>query len=236
MICKNCNNEVDEGVKICPYCNTNTEYRCPNCWAKLTEGENTCLKCGCDVLEYIRESEEILDYTPPTLADKVKKLPKWLKISILAALAVIMAVSIVISVTNAQERQEEAKMASHEMIDMADGAIELISSLAQSYEDEVYSKDWITYIESAQALREKSKKKTDEIKKMSEPVSRRRDIIKALGGSEAGERADRVYYCYRECYSYVVGEKGKYPNYLKKYKELVGKYEEAAQELLGLFD
>ncbi len=236
MICKNCKMEIEDGIKICPYCNTDTENRCPNCWAKLGDGENICSKCGCNVSEYIKESEEINSYTPPTLADKVRKLPKWLKISVPLLLAIIIALSIVISITNAQKRQEEVKHASHEMVVLADGAIEMISSLAQSYEDEVYSKDWITYIESAQALREKCKEKIDEIKKTREPISHRRDVIKALGGDKAGSLADRVYFCYSECYGYVVGENGKYPNYLKKYNELVEKYEEATEELLDLFD
>ncbi len=236
MICKNCKKEIEDGISVCPYCNTETQNRCPNCWAKLGEDKNICSKCGCNVSEYIRECEEILSYTPPTLFDKIKKLPKWLKISVPAFLAFIIAVSVVISVSNAQKRQEEIKTASHEMVVLADGAIELISELAQSYENEVYSKDWITYIESAQALREKSKDKTDEIKKMREPISHRRDVIKALGEKKAGSLADRVYFCYSECYGYVVGEKGKYPNYLKKYNKLVEKYEQATEELLDLFD
>ncbi len=235
MICSNCKMEIEDGIAICPHCNKKTENRCPNCWAKLKEGENICVKCGCNVSEYIKESEEIRNYTPPTLADKVRKLPKWLKISIPAVLALIIAVSIAISITNAQKRSEEAKTASHEMVVIADGAIDMISSLAQSYEDEVYSKDWITYIESAQALREKSKEIIDEIKKTREPISHRRDVIKALGGSKAGALADRVYFCYSECYGYVVGENGKYPNYLKKYNELVEEYEQASEELLDLF-
>ena len=236
MICNNCKKEIEDGISICPHCNKETVNRCPNCWARLNEGEKTCTKCGCNISEYIKESEEIRSYTPPTLSDKIRKLPKWLKISVPALLAVVIALSVVISAVNAQKRQEEIKHASYEMVVMADGAIELITELAESYEKEVYSKDWITYIESAQALREKSKDKTDEIKKMREPISHRRDVIKALGGNKAGKMADRVYFCYSECYSYVVGENGKYPNYLKKYKKLVEEYEEATEELLDLFD
>lgn len=236
MICNNCKMEIEDGIKVCPHCSQEIESRCPSCWAKLGDGENICQKCGCNVSEYIKESEEIRNYAPPTLSDKIKKLPKWLKISAVSMLAVIIILSIVISAVNAQRRNEKAGHASYEMAVMANGAMEMISSLAESYEKEVYQKDWITYIELAEELREKNKDKINEIKKLREPISYRRDVIKANGSSKAGEIADKVYFCYSECYGYVVGENGKYPNYLKKYNKLAENYEKAVEELLDLFD
>lgn len=232
MICKYCKKEIEEGIKTCPYCNKETENRCPNCWSKLADGEDICQKCGCNVSEYIMETEKIRSYTPPTLADRVKKLPNWLKIGIPVLVVIIIIALMITAITSTQQKKEELKVVTHEMLVMTDGAIEQISSLAESYESEVYSKDWITYIESAQTLREKSKDKINEIKKTREPVSHRVDIIKSLGSTKAGKLADKVHYCYRECYSYVVGETGKYPNYLTKYNKLVEEYKKAAEELL----
>lgn len=234
MQCSNCNRIINDDEKICPHCNAKVDkniIRCPQCWAKLTAGTEICNKCGCNIPKRLKENEEIAGYKAPTMWDKLKAVSIGKKIAAAAVLLIIAAAAIVISVVNYNTKVQKLRVLTDEYIDMADKSIDGITNIAEHYENDVYNKDWITYIEAAQALRDEYKKEINEIKKTREPLNHKRNSINALGNEKAAALADKVYYCYTDCYGYVIGENGKYPNYLKKYLRLVEEYNEAVKSL-----
>lgn len=44
--CPKCNNKLQEGWKICPFCGTKLELKCPNCGQSVEEGWSVCPFCG----------------------------------------------------------------------------------------------------------------------------------------------------------------------------------------------
>lgn len=233
MLCTNCYRKIDDNAKVCPRCNAPVDrsiIRCPECWNKLPAGTKICDKCGSDIERSIKEKEEIRSYRMPTFVDKLKKMSLKLKVITVSLVAVIIIVSVVFSTISSARQKEQLSVLAAEYTLFTDDAINRITEIAKLYEEEVYTKDWITYIESAENLRETHKDEIEEIRKFREPVSHRRNKIKAVD-TEAGTLADRVYYCYSNCYGYVIGETGKYPNYLKNYESLVDEYKKAVDEL-----
>lgn len=49
MKCKQCNNEMVDGMKFCPNCGTPQPNRCQNCGVELKNGEKYCYNCGTQV-------------------------------------------------------------------------------------------------------------------------------------------------------------------------------------------
>ena len=234
MLCQNCNRSIAEGVKTCPYCNAkidNKIIRCPNCWTKHESGTEICGKCGCNIPKTIKENEESANYRAPSVWDRIKVLPLWVKISVPSIFAVILAVCVVFAVSIHISNAAKVAELTEEFLTMAEDAVDSITVIAEHYENDVYNKDWITHIETAQELREKYAPQIEEIKKTREPVGYGRDRIKELASERVCTMADDVYYGYVECYAYVIGENGKYPHYLKKYMELIDDFNLSVKEL-----
>ncbi|TSA27202.1 zinc ribbon domain-containing protein [bacterium] len=64
MFCQYCGKKVNEGVDLCPECNSNldslhypTNYKCDNCGASVPKDAKFCSKCG-DKFEEFVESEK----------------------------------------------------------------------------------------------------------------------------------------------------------------------------------
>jgi len=237
MQCPNCNIMIDDNVQICPYCHAKVDkdiIRCPQCWAKHKKGTEICTSCGCNISQTIKENMEIANYKKPTIREKISAISIKKKISVLVALVIIAGVIIAGTITSNNIKKEELRTLSYELIELSDDAIDKISVIAEYYENDVYSKDWITYLEAAQSLRELHTDEIEEIKKTREPINHKKNQIVAVGNQEAAELANKVYFCYTSCYGYVIGENGKYPEYLKKYQKLVEEYTKVKTQLKEL--
>lgn len=232
MYCLKCKKVFPDTDKNCPYCGASAlPERCPECWAKLSAGEDICSKCGCDFLQHIREKEQQASYVPPTLKDRIKSIPKYIKIGVpsFAAILIFIVVSLIGYID--YSHAAEAKKRSETFVVQADASMDMLTEMAGYYEDEVYNRDWISHIENAAALREKYADKIEAIHNAREPVTYAKDLVAECGNDEISSLADDVYYAYTACYSYVIGEKGKYPHYLDKYNKLLDKYENAVRKL-----
>ena len=76
MYCLSCKKVYPDTEDKCPHCGASPfPERCPECYAKLWDGENVCKKCGCDIKRYIKEKEDMANYVAPTVKDKIKSLP-----------------------------------------------------------------------------------------------------------------------------------------------------------------
>jgi len=234
MQCQNCNRSIEDGTKICPYCNAKIDskiIRCPSCWTKYPSGTEVCERCGCNIPKTKKENEESANYKEPSLWDRIKALPLWIKISLPSVFAVILAACIGIAVATHVANTAEVCKLTEEFLNMAEDAVDSITIIAEHYENDVYNKDWITHIETAQELREKYASQIEEIKKTREPVGYGRDRIKELASKRVCELTDDVYYGYVQCYAYVIGENGKYPHYLDKYMKLIDDFDLSVKRL-----
>ncbi len=232
MYCIKCKKVFPDGDKACMHCGASAvPERCPECWAKLSEGEDICLKCGCDIPKYLKEKEEQASYVPPTLKDRIKELPRYVKI-VVPSLAVVL-IFIVVSVLGYinYSNTAEAKKHSETFVVRVETSMDMITEMAGCYEDDVYNRDWISHIENAAELREEHADKIDAIHEAREPVTYANELVAECGNDEISSLASDVYYAYTACYSYVIGEKGKYPHYLDNYNKLLDKYEDAVKKL-----
>ncbi len=234
MLCQNCNRSIEEGTEICPHCNAKIDkkaIRCPNCWTKHDQGTEICYRCGCNIPETIKENEENANYKAPTLWQRIKGLPPLLKVSVSTTVIAFAAMAVFLGITTHIENKAHVATLAKNYIAMTDSAVDSITVIAQHYENDVYNKDWITHIETARELRQKYAADIEMIEITREPVGYSRDRIKEIASKRVCELADDVYYGYVECYSYVIGENGKYPHYLNNYKKLTEKFHLAVKAL-----
>ncbi len=233
MYCLNCKKTFPDGLENCPHCNAPaTPERCPECWVRLADDEKICTKCGCDIERYLKEKEEQASYVAPTLKDKIKALPLWLRICVPTALAVLVVLITGVFLYANYTDSKEAGELSVSFAQKTDEAMEMITEIAKLYETEVYDKDWINHIANATKLREKYSDKIRAVKKTREPVTYANSLVSDAGDEEIAALANDVYYAYTSCYAYVIGENGKYPHYLEKYQKLHDKYEQALEKLM----
>lgn len=232
MYCLNCKKTFPDGLETCPHCNAPARpERCPECWVKLAEDEKICTKCGCDIERYLKEKEEKANYVAPTLKDKIMALPLWLRIAVPTALAVVIILITGALLYSGYADTKKAGELSVSFAEKTDEAMEMITEIANLYETEVYDKDWINHIENATKLREKYADKIRAVRKAREPITYANSLVADAGDEEIAALANDVYYSYTSCYAYVIGENGKYPHYLEKYKKLYNKYKEATERL-----
>lgn len=112
MKCINCNAELQENEKECPYCGSKVviDYNhCPDCGADVKDSQRYCPKCGCDLEESFNESEKTINIENPEvveeksddeiLAEKASVYPKKrYLVSIIAYFGIIELVSALVQV------------------------------------------------------------------------------------------------------------------------------------------
>jgi len=234
MHCRNCNKKIPDGEKICPFCKVDTsisDNRCPDCWAKLEKDEKTCPKCGINIEEARKARANIANTKKTSLIQKIKKIPRGVKIGIVAFLVILVVGLIAVCTFRANSAAAKASALAQDYITMSQEAMKDINELALLYENEVYNEDWIMHIESARKLREDNADKIKEIKATREPMEYFRAQIRATDRKEFIEYSDDMFYGYQKCYAYVVGEVGKYPHYYDNFKKLLAEYEKAEKGL-----
>lgn len=234
MHCRNCNSEIPDGANTCPACGVSredTEKRCPDCWTKLTENDKICPKCGINIEEAQKARYNIANTKKVSFWEVIKNLPPKLKITILSVVGVLLASVIVFNIAAEQSAKSGAVKLAGEYLVMAEETMEDITDLALEYENKVYNKDWIMHIESAQELRETNADAIKEIKAKREPMEYFQARIRKTEQKDIVKSADAVFYAYKNCYAYVVGEVGKYPHYYDNYKKLLKEYQKAITEL-----
>ncbi len=232
MYCLKCKKVFPDTENTCPHCGASAvPERCPECWAKLSEGEDICLKCGCDIPRYLKEEEEIASYVPPALKDRLKSLPRYIKIGVPVLTSVIIFIIYSVFGYINYSNTAEAKKRAETFVVKVETSMDMITEMAGCYEDDVYNRDWISHIENAAELRKKHADKIDAIHQEREPVTYANELVAECGSDEISSLASDVYYAYTSCYSYVIGEKGKYPHYLDNYNRLLDKYEKAVGKL-----
>lgn len=234
MICSACKKELPGGSTKCPHCNAevNTEERrCPNCWARLGEGVEHCPKCGCDIKERLKEIDEEKNAVQPTFADRIKQLPKWIRIMVPAVIVALILIFASVGIySTVSDRAEAARLADDYVISV-NLALDNITKLAQAYEDMVYKKSWLDHTGSAAAIREVYAEEISLIQRTREPVYYSKTRIEKLGNKKISVAVNMMYESYTKCYNYVIGENGKYPGYMKEYKRLLGEYEKTVKAL-----
>lgn len=232
MYCLICKKVYPDTEDKCPHCGAlPIPERCPECYVRLSDGEEVCKKCGCDIRRYIKEKEAQATYVAPGFKDKLKALPLYVKIGLPVLLAVIIIVSISAVGYIKHSRRAEAVHYSEELISRAEQSIEMITEIAGYYENDVYNRDWISHIENAEKLREKHDDKIKVIDSAKEPISYANSLVEKSGDEELAPLASDVYYAYTACYAYVIGENGKYPHYLENYNKILKEYEETIDKL-----
>ena len=232
MYCLTCKKLYSDTEEKCPHCGASPiPERCPECYVKLSAGEDVCKKCGCDIMRHIKEKEEKASYVAPSFKDKLKALPWYVKAGLPLALIVLIITAISAVGYIKLSRRAEAKYCSEMLITRAEESVDMITEMAGYYEDDVYNRDWISHIENAEKLRETHADKIKEMNSIKEPISYANRLVANSGDEELTSLADDVYYAYVACYSYVIGENGKYPHYLKNYNKLLAEYEEAVNKL-----
>ena len=237
MYCLTCKNVYPDNKKKCPHCGASPmPERCPECYVKLPKGEEVCKKCGCDIKRHIREKEEKANYVAPGFADKLKALPMYVKIG-LPIILIVLIIGVISTVGYINHsRRANAERYSKELITRSEKSMEMITEMAGYYEDDVYNRDWISHIENAEEVREKHADKIKTIDNSKEPISYANSLVADSGDEELSFLADDVYFAYTACYSYVIGEKGKYPHYLENYNKILAEYEEAVSKLKKAMD
>ncbi len=232
MLCTKCKKEFSDSLSVCPHCNEQFDYkRCPKCWTKLASNATDCHKCGCNIEKTLKQNEEIANRKEETPVDKVKALPLWIKIAIPVLFAILCAGILVQSMVSKNKARTEAASLALEYIEEIDATQEQINFMATIYENEVYAKDWLMHIDAAKELRRVYAQDIQRIKDDREPVKSQYKKIEALGADEISTLAKDLYLAYNNCYSYVVGENGKYPNYLKNYNKILDEYNDTKKEL-----
>lgn len=233
MLCTKCNKEFSDGLSVCPHCKEEFDYkRCPKCWTKLAADATDCHKCGCNIEKTLRQNEEIANFKEETAADKVKALPLWIKIAIPVLVVALCAGVFIQSMVSKDKVQTEAAELALEFVEEIDATQEQINFMATIYEKEVYAKDWLMHIDAAKELRRVYAQDIKRIKDDREPVKAMYKKIEALSAGEISSLTKDLYFAYNNCYSYVIGENGKYPSYLKNYKKILEEYDDIKDELV----
>lgn len=234
MICVKCNKEIPDGSKKCPLCEAelvSDVRRCPNCWARLNKNDEQCPKCGCDIEKRLKEIEEENNVVTPTFKDKIKNLPKWVKVTVPSVLiAIVLIVTSVCVYLNFARSKEAARLADDYVVSV-DFALVNITKLAQAYEDNVYKKSWLDRTGSAAAVREVYSSEIELIKRTREPIRYTKTRIEKKGNEAISKAVNKMYESYAKCYNYVIGENGKYPGYMNAYNNLLSDYDDSVKEL-----
>lgn len=234
MICIKCNKEIPDGSKSCPLCKAEIApevSRCPNCWARLEEKDDLCPKCGCDIEKRLKEIEEENNKEIPTIMDRIKGLPRWIKITVPSVLLAIILIVTSVCIYLDVARDKEAVRLAEDYVVSVDFALKNITKLAQAYEDNVYKKSWLDRTGSAAAVREVYSSEIELIKRTREPIFYSKTRIEKQGNKEISAAVNKMYENYAKCYNYVIGENGKYPGYMNAYKNLVADYNDSVDEL-----
>ena len=195
MYCLTCKKVYPDTEEKCPHCGAlPMPERCPECYAKLSEGEEVCKKCGCDIRKHIKEKEEKANYVAPGFKDRIKALPLYVKIGLPIVLVVLIAAIISTSGYIKYSRRAEAEKYSKELIIRSEKSIAMITEMAGYYEDDVYNRDWISHIENAEELREKHDDKIKSINSAKEPISYANSLVADSGDEDLSLLASDVYY------------------------------------------
>ena len=234
MICIKCNKEIPDDSNKCPFCETELSSRvrrCPDCWVRLDENDERCPKCGCDIEKRLKEINEEKNAVVPTLKDKIKGLPQWIKVTVPSVLiAVVLIITSACIYLDFARNKEAARLADDYIISV-NLALTNITKLAQAYEDNVYKKSWLDRTGSAAAVRDVYSSEIELIKRTREPIRYSKTRIEKKGNETITEAVRKMYDNYAKCYNYVIGENGKYPGYLNEYNNLLSDYEDSVAEL-----
>ena len=232
MYCLNCKKIIPDGLETCPECGKSLKpERCPECWNKLEDTKSTCTKCGCDIDRYIKEKEAEQSTVEKTIWDRIKELPLWIKIAAPTFAAVLIAAIAGTNIYLDFRALAQAKAECLGLVEKADASMELIGEMAEVYDRRVYSKDWLKHTENASEVREDFKDEISKIDDMRQPIIYANETVAKSGDKKLAALSEDVYYAYSSCYTYVVGEKGKYPHYLENYEKLFKEYEKAVDKL-----
>ncbi len=234
MICSNCSGVIPNESKVCPFCNAKvdpTEKRCPSCWAKLSENEIKCKKCGCDIIKHEQEIIEFQKEQNVTLKDRIKKIPLWIKIAV-PVLILATIISVILVQTNKRSEIERELLEISEdyvvSVDIAEGNIE---DMAKVYRDMVYGQSWLDHTGSARAVREVYSDEIKAIRKERQNINYIKKKFQDFGEDSLSTLAEDVHRKYKKCYSYVIGENGKYPEYMQEYRVLEKDLEKSIEEM-----
>ncbi len=234
MICSNCSRTVPDGSKICPLCKagiSTDERRCPSCWAKLDKNIAQCPKCGCDIEKRIREIRDAENRKEPSLMDKIKETPLWIRITVPVFVLIMVLAIVLVSISVKRSAAGRAADMAADYVVSVELAVDDITSLARVYEDMVYGQSWLDHIGSAEAVREVYAQDIKSIKQIREAISYTRGEILSVADGEIAACVNDVYVCYSKCYGYVIGENGKYPTYIEVYNKHLANYDKAIAKL-----
>ena len=234
MICSYCNRVIPDGSQTCVYCNTRVDLslkRCPDCWVRLEDNQKTCHNCGCDVDVRLEEIHRQSQYKVPTLWEKIKKFPLWIKIAIPVLLIALTVAMFVYSVAEEKARLNEAVSLAEDFVVAVEISMGDVTKLAYAYENMVYDQSWLDHLGSATAVRDVYKDEISVAKKARELVDYNRNQVVGCGNVEISVAADEVYRNYTSCYGYVIGEGGTYPEYMDGYNKILKEYNKAVENL-----
>lgn len=234
MICSNCSGVIPNESKICPFCNAKvdpSEKRCPSCWAKLSENETKCKKCGCDIEKHEQEIIQLREKQNVTLKDRIKKLPLWIKIAVPVLIFAIILSVILVQINNRNERERELLEISEDYVVSVDIAEDNIEDIAKVYRDMVYGQSWLDHTGSARAVREDYADEIKAVRKERQNINYIKKKFQNFEGESLSHLAEDVHRKYKKCYSYVIGENGKYPEYMQEYRALEKDLEKSIEEM-----
>jgi len=234
MLCTNCNRVIPDGSETCIYCKAKidlTKRRCPDCWASLKKDETLCPKCGCDIETRIKEIHDAENEKELTFFDKFRKIPLWLRFVVPALVLIVALLFGIYTANEERERKHEAALLASDYVVSVEIAMTDITKIAYAYEDMVYGQSWLDHLGSAEAVRKVYSDEISVAKKAREPINYARNRIDRLGNAEISELVGEVQYNYVQCYSYVIGEQGKYPKYIQGYKKILSDYEQSVEAL-----
>lgn len=233
MNCINCNLELPEGAKECPFCKATvnkSDFRCPACFVKLKRGTKVCAKCGLDIEEFERERKEeieIANMPKPKMSTKKKIL-----ISSLVGAAVLLIVFFISlwNVYKFNSFKDDAKV----FVKEVSKSIEIMDEMAEDY-GEVYSGEWLVRVEKTMEVERGYKEEKTYLEDQRDSINY---LASRLSDSAVRakhrEVAEKLYADYDSCFVYVVGKNGDEADYIGEYNKISKSLKENLKELKNI--
>lgn len=237
MKCLNCNLNIPDDAKACPFCKAKTDVehkRCPKCFIKLRINQTVCPNCGYDIGKS-NDADFVFHKSKSAEKEYFVELSKKIsrhKVLYFAIMAIIVVcIAITVYFVHAFNTKNSYLKALNEYSTVIKESMENVEILAEAYNN-VYDGEWLNQVNNIAKLEKKHDGIIKDCKSERDSINYLYNQLKmSTDKDDENKIIKKAFKSYEKCYLYVVEKYGKYPGYMDEYKLLTKKYEADIKEL-----